>query len=272
MLPAEQQAIVSKVFGLPFDQIATAIKDDKEVALTIDPTLTGMKAADIDILKKNQYDSGKAAGEEMPVKAAREKLGLTFEGKTIDNLLAAHKAMVIAEVNKPTDAKVTELEGQLKTVQATVATKDQEILRLSGTLDTTTINSEVLGHLPALNDTGKAVGNAAILAMLSAEGITFKRENGALKPYKNGQLMTDTLGSALAPKVVMDTFITEKKLIAEELPQGRGAGGSPVPVGKALKLSDLKAQYTAAGKSLNGKEFMDEITKLAMDKNFDMNA
>jgi hypothetical protein len=40
-------------------------------------------------LKKEEYEKGKVVGPEMLIKEAREKHGLTFDGKTIDNFAEA---------------------------------------------------------------------------------------------------------------------------------------------------------------------------------------
>jgi hypothetical protein len=252
--------------------LETAIKDTNEVDFVIDEKLSSFTEPELNTLKTNTYNDGKAAGVEIEIKEAKKKLNLDFTGKTIDGLLDAHKAAVIAEAKITPDKKVTELEGQVTTLKTTVADYEKKLAEETTKAATAVINSELYKYIPEPGENGPAIGKDEVITLLKANGYEVKNENGVFKAYKGDQLQQDKLGNPLPVKDVVTGFLTEKKLLTPTtVPGGRG-GDDKRPPAKAMKMSELKKQFTDSGKSLNGEEFMKAAQEAAKDKDFDMNS
>jgi hypothetical protein len=264
---------IAILIKMPVADLEKAITEKEEVSLTIQDKLNVFTEEEVTTLKANEYKSGKTAGVEMAVKESKEKLGLEFSGKTIDGLIDAATKKALKDADKTPDAKVTELEGKVSTLQNTVreyetrmAEKDSEV---NGIKDT----YELSQHIPAPGESGPAFAPNEVIQLMKLNGYEFKREEGKLVPYKDGKKLTDKLGEPLLAKDVTTGFMKEKKLITEDaVPGGRG-GGDKKPGAKAMKMSELKEQFIAQGKNLQGEEFNKAVQQaVAENKEFDMNA
>jgi hypothetical protein len=255
------------------DFIAAA-EAKEEVDIVIADDLETMTKTELTTLKANEYKSGKTAGVEMTVKEVKEKHELEFTGKTIDGLLEAYGKKVIADAGIEPTKKVTELEGKIKTLQTTVTEQEKKIAEKDTEVEKISTKSELYKHIPLPAEDGPALSQDNIVSLMVAEGYEFKREGGVLIPYKDGKQLQDKLSNAREVKDVISDFLTEKKFVKgeAETPTGRGAGDKK-PGPKAGKLSELKKQFQADGKSMLGEEFKAAVDKAVADnKEFDMNS
>lgn len=255
------------------EDLETAINDEKEVDLTIQDKLNVFTEEEVTTLKKNEYNSGKTAGVEIAVKDTREKLGLKFEGKTIDGLVEAATKKALDDAKIAPDEKVKELEGKVTNLQGTVKEYETKLAEKESEVSGIRLNSELYKHIPQPGESGPALGADEVIQLMKANGYEFKQENGAVITYKGGKPVTDKLSNNQPINEVVTGFLKEKKLITEEgTPGGRG-GGDKTPAGKAGKLSELKKQFTDQGKSLLGDEFRQSVAQAQKDNaEFDMNA
>jgi hypothetical protein len=264
---------IDKIAGLlkiKSADLETAIKAETEVDVAIDDKLQVFTEPEVTTLKNNEYARGKEAGVEMEIKTAKEKLGLEFTGKTIDGLLTAHKTKVIADAKIAPDQKVQELETKVTTLTNTVQEYETKLAAKDGEVSTIKINSELFKYIPAPGENGPALGQDEIVQLMRGNGFEFKDDAGVVKTYKGGVLVADKLGNALPAKDVVTGFLTEKKLyVPEATPGGRGGKDAAPAGGKALTMSELKAQATAKGISLQGEEFGKLYADAAKDKDFD---
>lgn len=247
------------------EDLETAIKDEKEVDLTIQDKLTAFSEEEVQTLKSNEYKSGKEAGVEMAVKDAREKLGLKFEGKTIDGLVEAATKKALDDAKVTPDEKVKELEGKVTTLQGTVKEYETKLAEKDTEVSGIKLNSELYKHIPQPGENGPALGADDVIQLMKLNGYEFKQENGAVVTYKGGKALTDKISNNLPINDVVTGFLKEKKLIVEDgTPGGRG-GGDKTPAGKAGKLSELKKQFSDQGKSLLGEEFSQAVAQASKD-------
>jgi len=216
MLKKETLTKIAALLKLKEPDLEAAIKDEKEVDLTIEPTLASYTDTEVQQLKDIEYKNGKTKGVEIAVKDAKEKAGLDFTGKTIDGLIEAVSKKALNDAKIEPNQKVTELEGKLKSVQANytdlenkMKVKDQEVEGIK-------INSELAQHIPA----GATLAPAKIIGLMKMDGYDFKLEEGKTIVYKDGQPVTDKLSNPMLPKDVVNTYVTEQKLV----PAGEGGG------------------------------------------------
>ena len=250
------QETINKIAGIikvkPED-FATAIKDEKEVPVEIDATLHTFSEQELVTLKANEYKSGKEKGVEMEVKAAKEKYGLDFHGKTIDGLLEAGQKKALADAKIEPEKKVQELELKLKTAQTTATELQTKLAEKESEVSSVKTQTLIAKDFPA-NTTLPA---DKIILLMKADGYDFKNENNKIIWMKNGEAVTDKLGNNRETKDITAEYIAANNLSTDTPPPlggrgGQGGGGGQI---KYTKLSEIKEQFTKEGKSLMGDEF-----------------
>lgn len=267
-LKKQTLAKIATLLKLKEADLEAAIKDEKEVDVAIDEKLQAFTETEVNTLKNNEYNRGKEAGVEMEIKDAKTKHGLDFTGKSIEGLLSAYKTKVVKDENIAPDAKVKEYETKIATLTTTVQDLEKKVTEKDAEVETVRVNDELYKHIPTPGESGPALGREEIVTLLKANGYEVKRENGAMKPYKDGKLLTDKLGNPLPIKDVVNSFMTEKKIITPGKDPGGRGDGDRTPLAKVTKMSELKKQFTEQGKSLNGQEFMSAATEAMKDKDF----
>jgi len=263
-------AAIAKLTKLKVEDLEAAIKDENEVDVTIDETLTPFSEDEIATLKTNEYKRGSASAVEIAVKDLKTKEGLDFTGKTLDGLVAAVSKKAVADAKIEPAKAVTDLQEKVTNLQKTVTEQEQKLADKEAEVTGVKINGELYKHIPAPAENGPAYDQDEVVLLMKNKGYDFKLENGKIVPYKDGKQILDKTSNPREPKDIISEFMTEKKYITTPAPgpDGRG-GGDQKPPSKATKLSELKKEYEAAGKSLNGSEFMEAVDKaVSANKDF----
>lgn len=265
---------LAKIAKIDAKELETAIKDTAEKDVVVPDTLTVLDDKELETLKKNEYKAGKEKGLEMTIKDAKDKLGLEFSGKSIDDLLEAHKAKSLAEAKVKPDEKVAELETKLATVQNTAKELQTKLEKAESDTVAIKTNAEVFKYIPELtNENGPSFDRDEIMTMMKAKGYDFKLDNGNLVATKDGNPLTDKLSNPVPVKDVVTGYLKERKLLNESgegTPAGRGAGSGAAGF-KPGKLSELISKFESEGKSTYGTEFSQAVTAAVTDNpEFDM--
>ena len=270
MLKKETIKQVAAFLKIKEADLDAALKDEKEVDLTFDTNLQTFTPDEVSTLKTNEYNSGKVKGVEMAVKEAKDKLGLEFTGKTIDGLVTAAQKKAVDDAKVEPDKKVQELNEKLTTVQNSYKQLEIQFKEKEGEIETGFIKGEVFKHIPDLGE-GAGFDKDDVYAKMYREGYEFKKENGKVVAYKGGKQVLDKVSNAEDVKNVVNSFMTEKKLITgQQQPSGRG-GANGAPTTKYATLSELKKSFTDQNKSHNGQEFYAAVQKaVAENKEFQM--
>lgn len=267
-----KQETIQKIESLlKIKGLAEAITSTEEVDLSIDDKLTAFTEEEVQTLKSNSYKDGKKAGVEMEVDDLKKEMGLEFQGKTVKGLAEALKKKTLEDAKIEPNEKVKELEGKLTTAQKAVQELEGRIVEKENEVASTKVNTELYKYIPAPKEDGPAIDQDDIIFKMKREGYEFKLEDGKVVPYKAGVKITDKVGNDLAPKDVVEGFLKEKKLISAEptVPGGRG-GGDKKPSGKAGSVSELKKDFEAQGKNVQGQEFAQAVQEAAKDPEFKM--
>lgn len=252
--------------------LAEAIASPDPVEITI-PAGILYSEEEVSTLKNNEYKAGKEKGVEMAVKDTKEKMGLDFQGKTIEGLLAAAKAKALEDAKIEPAEKVKELETKVQTLQATVVEQETKLAAKATEVETVLTNTELFKHIPAPGENGPALSQEDILQLMRAKGYEFKRENNAVVAYKDGKQQQDKVANPLPVGDVITGFLKETKLVQEQhQPGGRGGDDNKPPM-VFTKMSEVKDQFKAQGKSLLGQEFAQAVAQAkTQNQEFDMNA
>jgi hypothetical protein len=184
----------------------------------------------------------------------KKELSLDFQGKTIKGLVEAANKKAIADAKIEPDKlneTITKLQNTVKEYETKLAEKDVEVENIRTTHD-------VYTDIPDFGENAPAVTKKEVADFMKLNGYEFKKDG----TYKDGKRINDKLENAVPRKDVINSFLKEKKFITEEpaVPGGRG-GGNQKPPAVYGKLSEIKAKFTADGKSLNGAEFMAAVEK-----------
>lgn len=278
-LTKEDIATLAGLAKISVEDFTKAVADAAEVKLTIPEKLTVFTEAELNTYQKNKYESGKNDGVEKLVKDAAKESGIEFTGKTIDGLLKAAQAKALVDADKSPDQRVQELTKQIDTLKGTVTKYEKDISDKATENASLKDHFEIVKHIPAPIEGGVNYVQDEVVTIMRMRGYDFKRDsNNVMQMYKNGELMADKLGNAIPISDGVKGFMKEARYIVDEaegVPGGRGAKDKPGGSGGTpTKMSELKAKYEAAGKSINGEEFSKEVEALVMKEGstFDMNA
>lgn len=268
----QQLAALAK---LKVEDLEAAIKDEKEVDIEIEEGLTVFSEAEVTTLKENEFKRGKTVSLEIAVKDAKEKHGLEFTGKALDSLIDAYGKKVIKDAKIEPGKKEQELTDKITNLQKTVTEYETKIAAKDKEVAAVKINGELFKHIPAPGENGPLLGQDDVIQLMKANGYQFDlAEDGKITISKDGKQILDKTSNPVPVGDVVTGFMKEKKLITEAKPTpgGRGAGDGK-PGTKTGKMSDLKKQFEAEGKSLLGAEFSQAVAAAVKDNpDFDMEA
>ena len=260
----EAQKKLLKKLNYSDADIQALVDSEEEKDVTLDDKVLVFKEDELQTLKSNSYKDGKKAGVEMDVDDVKKELGLDFQGKSVKGLIEAHKKKVLEDAKIEPAEKVKELEAKVTTLQSTVQSQEKLLADKETEVSGVKTKSELYKHIPDFGDR-LALGQDDVIQLMQSNGYEFKLENGSLVPYKNGQQLQDKTANPLPAKDVVNAFLTEKKLIIpESVNGGRGAGDNKPPAA-AMKLSEIKKTFEAAGKSVLGAEFAEAVAQAAKD-------
>jgi len=261
----EALAKIAELVKVPVADLEAAIKDEKEVDVTIPEGLTAFEGEELTTLKTNEYTKGKTAGEELAVKEVKTKMGLEFTGKKVEGLVEAAQKKALEDAKLTPDKKVAELTEKLNTVTATATELQTKLDEKDKEVNEVKLSTELMKNVPA----GTTLDAEDVLTLMKSKGYQFEMKDGALVAIKDGKVLEDKLAKPLGVKDVITEFAKDRKLIAEggggDPPSGRGGGGSGAGATKFTKLSEVKKHFEEQGKSVNGQEFNDAIMKAKTD-------
>lgn len=224
MLKQETIDAFAKYAGIESSDLMTKIKSEGEedVALREGQFFTNDELTTRDKnTKQIGYGEGKEAGVEMQVKGKKNELGYEFEGKDLNSLLDAHEAKIKSGFGKPNE-KITELENDLKTVNAThvqdIADREAKYSAMEGKYNQTIIDTELVQLVPD----NAILPKRDFMTLLKSE-YDFIKEDGKMIVKRNGEtLKDDKTATPLSPKDVIINWGTDKKYITKQ--GGRGGG------------------------------------------------
>jgi len=213
---------LAKRTGLEVDKLQEAINSEKEESIELsqvniltDTELTTLK----ETVGKESAKNGSKTMIEMEVKALREKHGLEFEGKTIDNLINAYATKQIADAKIEPDKKVSELKTSLGNLQDKYNTdlgiKSNENLALTKRISDFQVNGDLAKHLP---DGLKGIDTNDFIT-LAKTSANFDYEDGQLVVKKGGKTLKDKMENPISPKDYLTDFAINKNWINSD---GRG--------------------------------------------------
>lgn len=115
MLNKETVSAIESKLNLKEGALAEAISKEEETGVEL-PELVIRTTEQETQFKNNLKAEHEKVGREIAVKVAKDKLGLSFEGKSMDDLLSAHEAKIVSETNANPDERVADLQSKIDTL------------------------------------------------------------------------------------------------------------------------------------------------------------
>lgn len=269
MINQDNIKAIASVLHVDAEQLQTALTSQDEVTLEI-PELVSMPKPDFDTRIQNEkstgYNEGKKAGIEMEVKQAREKLGLQFEGKSIDGLLNAFEQSVVAKHKIEPNKAIEEKEAIITQLRANIGKLEEEKTKIAETFAKkerqSKIEQTILTAIPDAAVSNTLGRNDIAVLFKSSYEVDFDNEKPVVK--KDGQVVanSNTL-EPLSLSQIMTTFVTEKGLLKNE--GGRGDGSQTGQQHKAGTLDAFSKEMKDKGIEYNSPEYYKEMTQRIKD-------
>lgn len=276
MLDATTKKKIATLLKIKEADFETALKDEKEVPVTIDENLQVFTKEEIETRDTNQKKLGEDAGKEIGMKAVKKAAGLPEDAPSKDPAKLAQAIIDkgVADAKVEPNKKVTELTEQISLLQKQVGEKDKELETSKSQASQAAIDRKILAVFP--KERNSTLTDDEYITLLKSV-YTFKEDNGNITVEKDGQVLRDSkTTNPLNLSEAVKTIFTDRKWIAEE---GGGTGGrggkdkSDPRTGKYTKLSELKEDFQKQGKNMLGEEFSNAVKKAQTDnKDFDLNS
>lgn len=221
---------------------------------------------------ENMKKDARKEGVEIAVKKQREALGLTFEGKTVDNLVAALTDKVKAESGTGESEKVTKLEAKarekeqaLTAALAKVAEATQEVKTLKSSYK---VNKALESYIP--KDTVLPVDD--VKTILKSKLKFIESEAGVIEVFDvdGNQITNPTTRDPLPVKDVIEDFFRTNTHYMKNV-EGGGAGGDSGKSGSGkLTIEKFNEDMQGKGFQINSKEYDAELNKAIASKTIDI--
>lgn len=161
------------------------------------------------------------AAIEIAVKEQRNALGLEFQGKTIDNLVAAIKAKTEAESKVEPEEKFKNLKSDFEKLQNNLLEKENEFNTFKSNIEKQNslneIKNEFTKHIPE----GTLVSKSTIFVEAKEKGFLFDKQDGVIViKDASGNVLKDP--NTLSP-VSVANWVTE--FVTPYLPAATGGSG-----------------------------------------------
>lgn len=249
MINKEDITAIETVLTLPAGTLEAAIKDEKEVKISL-PELVAFKKSDYEIrmanIEKAKYDEGKLAGSEMPMKKLKELSGIDIEGyKDPEKFITAFRAKVEADAKIEPSEKIKALQGDFEQMKANWQAEAKAKADLEAALNNTKkefrVNEIIRSSVPEKT----IFSNSNDLAILfkSSYQIDFDETGKEIVKDAFGNVIKhkDTL-EPKAVKEVIGEWATVNKYIKVEGGAGGGDEGGNGKTGIEAFIKEMEAK------------------------------
>lgn len=253
---------IETALGLKAGTLDTAIKSTTEDVIDISG-LEIMKKTDFESFKTNLKENSRTAAIEESVKEYRTKLGLDFQGKTLDKLVDAYKEKIIKDANLNPDKRVSELEKDLGIMKNNYETTNEKLTKVESEYkqkeNLRTIRDAVVAEIPAntiipKEDVLNIFFSKNKIELVDTGGIIFKKGDEVLK--------NPTTLNPLSIKEVMTEFITPYV----KPPEGGGGGKDNPGLAKPGSFAAFSEEMVKAGNPEGSTKFNEEMSKRIKEK------
>lgn len=256
---------IAKLTKLKLEDLEKAIKDEGEVDLTIDESLTVLSTAELETRDENSKNEGIKVGKEIGAKEVRKAAGLEDTvGKDPSAIAKAISDKAISDAKLKPDEAVKTLKDQVSQLQTELSNKDKAISDLTGKATEAQRDAKLLSLFP--KNRSSVLSDAEYLTLIKGQ-LTIKEVDGKEVVERNGQVLrAETTKDPISVQDAITGLFTERKWV-EAGQGGNGNGGrggvdDPGAAGKITKMSEFTAKIEKEGKNINSAEAQEELNKI----------
>jgi len=251
---------LEKFLRLEEGTLKAAIDNEEGVDIQISEDLVVRTQEEISTREKNLTDTAKVAAVEIAVKGMRNELGLEFEGKTMENLIAAHRAKVESEAQAEPDQRIRELQSDNDKLRQNLETKQGEVEALNTRFtefeNRNTINRQVDDAF-----LGAIEGKKTTIPMQDMKDLfmvrnSLKVDDGKTVLLRDGEVAKDE--TTLNP-VPLDTHVNEFVNQFVKPAEGGNAGGNEPAPSAAGTYEAFEKEMAEKGHNVGSEEFNREM-------------
>jgi hypothetical protein len=255
------------------DELLTAAITEKKGLMEVESDIVMRTQDEDNRFVENMKKEARKEGLEIAVKKTRDSLGLSFEGKTLDNLITAVTDKAKADSGLGENEKVTKLEAKMKekdTALQLALTRATDAESSSKTLKSSyKIDKALDSYIP--KDTVLPIDD--VKTILKSRLKFAENESGVIEAFDfdGNQITNKQTRDALPVKDVIENFFRDNTHYVKQV-DGGGDGGDSTKGGKGGKLTIEKfnEDMKAKGYQINSAEYSTEMNKVIADKTLDI--
>jgi hypothetical protein len=222
---------------------------------------------------ENMKKEARKEGVEIAIKKTRDTMGLTFEGKTIDNLVTAVTEKVKAESGEGETEKVTKLESRVREKDVALQTALSRATEAENKAKNLQSSYKIDRALDSFIPKNTVLPAEDVKTILRAKLKFVENEAGTIEVSDaNGVVIKNTATSdALPVKDVIENFFRDNTHYIKEV-QGGGGGDDSAKGGKDGKMTIEKfnEDMKTKGHQINSPEYSTEMNKAIAAKTLDL--
>ena len=222
---------------------------------------------------ENMKKAARTEGIEIAVKKSRETLGLSFEGKTIDNLISAVTDKVKAEAGSSESEKVTRLESKVREKDEALKTALQKATEFETSIKTMKSVYKIDKALDTFIPKDTVLPIDDVKVILKSKLKFSENESGVIEAFNldGTPIQNPTTRDNLPVKDVIEDFFRTNTHYMKNV-DGGGAGGDSTKGGGSGKMTIEKfnEDMIAKGYAPNSREYDAELNKAIVAKTLDI--
>ncbi len=272
MLPQKEKDELQRL-GFDIEKLESAIKDEKEVSLTI-PTLKTeddfsklISPDDKELFGKNRFDEGKKAMSEIKAKEYKEKFKIEIDGKNLDEVVEAYATKKSTEAGKKPEewaTEKTELQKKIIEAEEKLSSKEVEFKEKVSIIEN---RNQVRSLITAKTNIPKQD-----LVDLFSLRYRVAEEDGRTVVYKGSEKLKDSRLEPLSLKDVVSSFLEEGKYLKVDGMgggNGNGGGGGSAKFKSLIEFEDHCKSQKINPMSEEGQKILKERRdETVSDENF----
>ena len=217
--------------GIAADKLKEVITSEAEETIELS-NVTILNDEELEAFKETIGKASAKAGAktmmEMEIKAQRDKYGLEFEGKTIENLLQSFAEKQVAAAKIEPNKKVSEALESVKNIQKTyetdMAARDKIIAEKDRILNDFKTNGELRNHIP---EGLIGIDRNDFLTIAKTKAEFGYDDEGNFVVMENGKVKRDKVEKPISPKTWLTDLAIEKKWTSSNGRGGNNQNGDP---------------------------------------------
>ena len=257
----ENLSVIEKTLQLPEGTLSKAIESTDSVNVEL-PELEVFKKDEYNARIENLKGTFQKQGQDFFLKDAKEKLGLEFEGKTLDKFAEAFQNKILKDAKIEPELKVKELSTDLEKLRANLAEKDSMIANIENSYKQKEQKRFIKDTLLSKINIETSIPKEDVLTILQSK-YEIDIENDSLIFKQNGEVLKND--KTLNPLGIDDVFNSFLPTYAKEPTGGKG-GSDKAGNHKAGSLDAFIAEMQKQGITMSSTEFNLEMSKRISNK------